>query len=367
VAESKNIHWAKDEDLVEEFVLSRLKPAEMARLREHLGHCDQCRQAVSNERDLVAGIRLAGRDSMKHRLAQRIAQQKASSMGRYRVVGVAAGIVLLVTVGIYNRWFVGPETHTEKQDRADKTEKLTEPVPLASPLGQVSNAEKSRVDDAKRARDEETKKTPSFAATAPKTAGAESGRVANAQVDRLDNLRTTDAVGGGERREKKDRFAAVTVASVIAGTWVEGTVILDREQNRPAAQELAANAKDERAVLRKGKEEHLLAGKAASAGANENAIQNFIFSQRLLSDLPPSQRKQQQNTSSVQTLLQKNQTGTNVTVFLDSLLSKREFDQTHVQTIGEDSIILNLGNRLVGYKLPPDWTGQGVQQTRKQK
>jgi hypothetical protein len=56
-----------------------------------------------------------------------------------------------------------------------------------------------------------------------------------------------------------------------------------------------------------------------------------------------------------------------MTVYLDSLLTKKDFDQTHVQTIGEDSIILNLGNRRVGYKLPPDWTGQGMQQTKKEK
>ncbi len=367
MSESKNIHWVENEDLLEGFVLGRLEPAEMARLEEHLQECDQCRKAVSNERELVAGIRLAGRESVKHRLAQRIEQRKEHGANWYRVAGVAAGIVLLVTVGVYNRWFTGTETRVEKQHRDDRTEKRAEPSPSISPQGQVSNAQKSHVGAAKRAADEEGQKAPGLATAAPKAAGAESGRVAEAQVDKLNDLKATDVAREGERREKKDRIAAVAMASTVATTWVQGTVITERYQNRPALQEMAANAKDGRAMLRKGKAENILAGKAAGAGVNENVVQNFILSQRPSSDLPPSQRTQQQRASSVQTLLQKNPTGTRITVFLDSLLTKKEFDQTHVQTIGEDSIILNLGNRLVGYKLPPDWTGQGVQQTRKQK
>jgi hypothetical protein len=367
VSESKSIHWVENEDLLEEFVLGRLERAEMARLTAHLDECDQCRKTVSNELLLVAGIRFAGRDAVKDRLAQRIEERKSKNVGWYRMVGVAAGIVLLVTVGIYNRWFIGTETQTEKQSRADTTEKRIEPAPLVAPQGQATNAEKPHVYDAKRARDQEAQTAPSVAAAVPKTAGAESGRIAGSQADKLGELKAMDAVRGGERSEKNDRAVAATAVSAIAPTWVEGTVITEGDQNRPAVQELAANAKDERSVLRKGKAENFLAGKGAGAGMKENVVQTFIFNQRPLTDLPSSQRRQQQNTSSVQTLLEKNSSGTNITVFLDSLLTKKEFDQTHVQTIGEDSIILNLGNRLVGYKLPPDWTGQGVQQTRRQK
>ena len=367
MSEYKNIHWVENEDLLEQFVLGRLESTEVAKLEKHLQECDPCRKTVAKERELVAGIRFAGRASVKHRLAKRLEQRKAHSANWYRVAGMAAGIVLLVTVGIYNRWFAGTETQTEKRDRADKTEKLAEPAPPVSPERQMTNAEKPHLDAARRAVDEEGQKVPSPTAGASRAAGAESGKIAEAQVDKLNDLKATDAAKEGESREKKYRFAAATVASTVATTWVEGIVISERNQNAPAQMEMAANAKDVRVVLRKGKEELLLAGKAANVDAGENKVQGFIITQKLLSDLPPSQRAQQQKALSVQTLLQKDPTGTRLTVFLDSLLTKKEFDQTHVQTIGEDSIILNLGNRLVGYKLPPHWTGQGGQQTTKEK
>ena len=366
MSKSKNIHWVEDEDLLEQFVLGRLDSAKVAQLEEHLQECDQCRRAVANERELVAGIRLAGRESVKHRLAQRIEERKARSPNWYRMVGVAAGIVLLVTVGVYNRWFIGTETQVQKQDRADRTEKRIEPAPAVSPERQMVKTERPSVDAAKRAVDEE-RKVANQAAGAPKAAGAESGNIAEAQVDKLEDLKALEVGREAESRAKKDRFAAVTAVSMVGATWVQGTVITDYDQNSPALREIAANAKNERALLQKGKVENALGGKAANVEAHEDAVENFVITQKPLSDLPPSQRAQQQKTLQVQTLIQRGQAGTRMTVFLDSLLTKKDFDQARVQTIGGDSIVLNLGNRLVGYKLPSGWTGQAVQQTRKQK
>ena len=231
----------------------------------------------------------------------------------------------------------------------------------------MTNTEKPHLDAARRAVDEEGQKVPSPSAGASRAAGAGSGNIAEAQVDKLNDLKATDAAKEGESREKKNRFAVATGASTVATTWLEGTVISEGDQNAPASMEMAAKAKDERVVLRKGKADNLLAGNAANVEGGEIKGQGFIIAQKLMSDLPPSQRAQQQKTSSVQTLLQRNLTSTRITVFLDSLLTKNEFEQAHIQTFGEDSIILNLGSRLVGYKLPPHWTGQGGQQTTKEK
>lgn len=367
MSESNNIHWTENEELLEQFVLGRLESAEVVELEKHLQECDQCRKVVTSERELIAGIRLAGRGSVKRRLAQRLEQRKAHSPNWYRVAGVAAGIVLLVTVGVHNGWFVGTETQMEKRNRTDKTEKLAEPTPAVSPERQAANVEKPSGDAARRSVGEEQQKVQGLAAGAPKAAGAESGKLAEAQVDKLKDLKAADAGREGESREKKDRIAASTVASALVTTWLQGTVISERDQNAPAPAEMAANAKDERAVLRKEKAVNQFAGKTSKEVAGGKADQNFIISQKPNTDLPPTQRAQQQRGFSVQALLQKIPTGTQITVYLDSLLTKKEFDQTRVQRIGEDSIIMNLGSRLVGYKLPPDWNAQGVQQPRKEK
>jgi hypothetical protein len=366
VSESKNIHWVENEDLLEQFVFGRLNSAEAAQLEEHLHECDRCREVVSNERVLVAGIRLAGRESMKRRLAQRVEERKSPVANWYRVAGVAAGIVLLVTVGVYNRWFTGTETHEQKQDRADRTERRVESAPVTLPERQMAKSEKPSVDVSKGAVDEERKIVNQIAG-APKLSGAESGNIAGGQIDKLEDLKALEAGGETERRAKKDRITTATAASTLAATWVEGAVISERDQNLPAVQAMSANAKDERAVLRKGKQENLLSGKSGNVDASDDRVQNFVVTQKPLSALPPSQRAQQQRATLVQTLIQKSPAGTLMTVFLDSLLTQKEFDQSRVQTIAEDSVVLNLGNRLVGYKLPSGWTGQGMQQTKKQK
>jgi hypothetical protein len=367
VSESRDIHWSEDEDLLEQFVLGRLESVQVARLEKHLQECDRCRIAVAKERELAAGIRLAGRQTVKHRLAQRLEQRRYRSAGWYRVAGVAAGIVLLVTIGIYNRWFAANETQTDKQDRTDRIEKHVEPEPPRSPERQVTDAEKPAGDASRQSAAENRQKAPSLAAGAPRAAGAQSGNITDARVDRLKDLKATNVAEEAERREKKDRITIVTGSSTVSAAWVQGIVITERDQNEPMPMETGAKAKDERAVLRKGKEENFLAGKSVNAKASQNTIQNFTVTQKLISDLPASQRTHLQEAASVQTLLQRNPTGTQITVFLDSLLTKKEFDQSRVKTIGEDSIILNIGKRMVGYRLPPDWTGQGVQQTRKEK
>ncbi len=365
MSESKQLHWVENEDLLERFVLGRLESAEAAELEKHLQECDHCRKVAAKELEIVAGIRIAGRESLKQRLAGRLEERKAQSFHWYRAVGVAAGIVLLVTVGIYNRWFVGTETQLVQRDRADKTEKRLEPSPQISTEGQASREEKAPVNAARRSSDRERQEMSSLAAGAPRAAGSQSGKVAEAQDDRLRDLKAAEA--GGESREKKDQFGGVRVASAIAATWVQGTVISERERNVPAVQAMGASAKAEQSVLRKGKADNLMARKPANVEAVENAVQDFILTQKPLSDLPQTQRIQQQQSSRVQTLLQKNPRGTRITVFLDSLLTKSEFERSRVQAITEDSIVLILGNRLVGYKLPPDWTGQGVQQIKKEK
>jgi hypothetical protein len=367
VSDSKNIHWTENEELLEQFVLGRLKPAEIAELEKHLQECDQCRKVVTNELELVAGIRLAGRESMKHKLAERLAQRKAHSATWYRVAGVAAGIVLLVAAGIYNRWFTGIETRMERRERSAKIGTRVEPAPQVSPERQVSKAGKPSVGVSRGASDEQRQKVPNLAAGAPKAAGAKSGDIAEAQVGSQRDLKAAETSREGESREKRDRSAAGRAASPIPAIWVQGTVISERDRNVPAPQMMVANAKDEHAVLRKGKADKVPAGKPAKIEVGENAGPNFVITQKLLSDLPQSQQVRQQTSSLVQTLLQKNLTGTRITVFLDSLLTKKEFDQVRVQMIREDSIILILGNRLVGYKLPPDWTEQEARQTRKEK
>jgi hypothetical protein len=366
VQEFTNIHWVEDQDLLEQFVLGRLESPDTSALEKHLRECAQCREVVDRERELVAGIRLAGRDALKRRMSQKLRQREARTQVWYRVAGIAAGIVLLVTIGIYNRWFDGTETPKETSDRTDQRGKLAAPAPSVAPQGELSNQEKPRGEVESRTPEQATQAAQGLGAGASKSGGVESGRLAEAKVEKPKDFTSVDALRDEEHREKKDRLAASTVGTSVATTWVEGTVISEEDYNRPAAEERVAKALDERSTMRKGKQENNLAGKPAMVEGAHNTSQNYVVTQRLLSDLPRSQQLQRQRANSIQALLQKDPSGTQLTVFLDSLLTKKEFDRSEVQTIGEDSIIVNLGNRRVGYKLPPEWTGQ-MQQSKRAK
>ena len=153
VSESQNIHWAQDEDLVEQFVLGRPEPPEVEKLERHLSECDECLKLVTRERTLAAGIRRAGRDSLKRSLSQTIDQRKSSSANWYRVAGVAAGIVLLVTLGIYNRWFTSEDGSSQRRVTADKTERRAEPSKLVPHENPSTDVDKKLSDAAQRAAD----------------------------------------------------------------------------------------------------------------------------------------------------------------------------------------------------------------------
>jgi hypothetical protein len=368
MAESNNIHWAQDEDLLEQFVMRRLTPEEAEEYGKHLRDCDRCRTIVEKEEELIAGIRLAGRDAIKKRMTERLDRRTSKDAMWYRMVGVAAVLILLVTIGIYNNWFISTEPQMEKSDRAEKFENRKEPAQTAvtqdaelrtketSPGGAAKQGENER-----RSRfgvREDEKARPRVAPSAGK---------ADAEVDKLSGLEAGNVAAAQLGDEKKDHVISARSASAVETTWIQGTVIPEMLDNRPAPSQLAAKALDEAGQLRKGKEESLLAGRVAKTSSSEMKSQSFAVTQRRRSDLPPSQLSSRQQAASVQTLLQKSPTGMQLTVFLDTLVSQKDLSGSRIQTIGDDSIVVNLGQRRIGYKLPSDWTGQGMQQIKKQK
>ena len=55
-----------------------------------------------------------------------------------------------------------------------------------------------------------------------------------------------------------------------------------------------------------------------------------------------------------------------VIVYLDTLVTEQELQSARIVPIGEDSIILNIGSRQIGYKMPPGWRQLPASQTGKQ-
>lgn len=303
VTDSRNIHWTADEDLVERYVMGRLPSAEVAELEKHLSDCARCREAVDAERQIVDGIRRAGRDALKRRLAQRVHNGRPSGVSWYRIAGVAAAIVFLVTIGIYNKWFLGGEAQkSEYRAGTDSAAPTIKSEPRQPVLAE---------------------KTPSEA------------QLADAAGEEL---------------------------------WVQGELIPEDRQPQEAGKALLKSAdgvRDE-AQKKKGEPAALM---AQAARTRVLAVETLPLSitQRRLSDLPASQRTSKQSVSSVQTLMQKSATGLRLTLFFDSLSTINEYAPALIQKIREDSIVLQMGNQQIGYRIPAGWANQTRRESKRQK
>ena len=53
-----------------------------------------------------------------------------------------------------------------------------------------------------------------------------------------------------------------------------------------------------------------------------------------------------------------------MTLYLDSLIDARDVQQANVETVSGDSLVVNMGNQRIGYKLP---TGSNTQEQRRAK
>ena len=127
MAGTLNTHWAQDSELLERYARKQMTGEERKDLDEHLRSCQDCQSLVQQEQEFLAGIREYGRDQLKGRLKLRLEHEPVSHVQWTRVMSAAAVIVILLGLGIYNRWlFVNERLHEE--DRAKQAE--TQPQPL---------------------------------------------------------------------------------------------------------------------------------------------------------------------------------------------------------------------------------------------
>jgi hypothetical protein len=369
VTDTRNIHWTADEDLVERYVMGRLPSAEVAELAKHLSACAECREAVEAERQIVEGIRLAGRDALKRRLAQRVHDGRSSGVNWYRIAGVAAAIVFLVTIGIYNKWFLGGEAQksdyrAERDSTAPSIESESRQPVLAKEapsVTQLADAAKSatggKQDPGRVDTKGELKEAAPGADKFAEQGEDRSKMIARSQSDRRENV-----------AEKKERYSGVSAVAAGEELWVQGEMIPEERRPQEAGKAFLKSAdgvRDE-AQKKKGESAALM---AQAARTRVLGVGNLPLSitQRRLSDLPASQRTGRQSSSSVQTLMQKSAAGLRLTLFLDSIYTISEDAPPVIQKIREDSIILEVGRQRIGYRIPAGWADQTQRELKKQK
>lgn len=367
MSQLNNIHWTDDEDLLERFVMNRLEAVEREKLDAHLRECAQCQGAVQAEQQLVAGVRRSGRDELKARLRERVVVQPVRRINWYQVAGVAATIIFLVTIGIYNRWFFSGETKeivvTEQEDkestksvdelkRAEKDEAAAT-VKKEKELSAISKSVPTTTDAGRMPREEARTDVVAEPSKAPVAIEMEKGK--EVQAERLQV-----AAEAPVSKEAGVRDQASLEANAI---WVEGAIVLEKFEEFKAAR----GAKAAEQIRGREMVEKISKDERAQMAIQVEEPEPFVITQRPFSALPQSQRAKQQRSNTVQTLLQRTKSGVQMTIFLNSLVTESVLQNARVEPVGEDSIIVSFGAQRIVYKLPPGWVEQALRQAKQKK
>jgi hypothetical protein len=367
-----NIHWTDDEDLLERFVLNRLEADERKELEAHLRECPRCRQTAQAEQQVVAGIRWAGRDALKARLKERVGVQPLRHVNWYQVAGVAAMIVLLVAIGLYNRWFFKGEMKepvvTEQWEgehrapvqelkRADKDEvaatkpKTKEPSAISKPVPARTGAKPTSREEARRDAAIELSKVP---------VEIEKQKGRKVQAEPLQVAAAAPA--------KKEVAALGETAGGMNAIWIEGTLLPEGFEDRAAPQSLARRESKRSEQLQARKMNEKISKDERQQMATEGAEpEKFVVTQRSPSALLQSQRAEQQGINTIQTLVERKGRGLQMTLYFDPPVKESALRDARVESVTEDSIIVNIGPQRIGYKLPPGWSEQAIRQLKQKK
>jgi hypothetical protein len=326
-----NRHIADDPEFLERFVLGRLPEEERREAERHIAGCDTCAAAVRRERLIAAGARRLGRDDLKQYIREHAAVPHEKGLPWGRILSAAAAVGILVGAGLYYDWFSGTNdrlplvTETAKQDQSPAPESASKLESTPGTTATGGQHEVSRDEDARR-------KTERFAAPAP------------AAANKIELRSEESAATRAEGNIRIDQPSSVywTEGTPLQGAAVGGAAGLsDKEagQVRMLGKELDTKAKDQ---LQK----KALQNELRQAGAK------YQVNQLPSAALPESQQRAQNNAlKGVPTRVTQVGDTTTITLFLDSLVSPEEVREAQVQPVADDSVVVNLGNQKIGYKL----------------
>ena len=335
-------HWTEDEDLLARFVLGNLDAREASSLEQHLAECARCADAVRAEQVIAAGLKRAGREELKQRLAQRLGQHRSYKFNWYQAAGIAAAVVLLVTVAIRDDWFFGSvEKQSEYRQKPDTVVLSEQKAPALQ-----TEFERPQTDAVKsETSGREAKPIADAVAKKKKEAMDEKRTLSLQEVKKSQPIPTM--LGKGVAQAEQAQPALMTVAAGAQELWTQGTLIRTNVVTRFAdkAVNIAADAK------------------RISDAAKANVIgidsSNVSVTQLPASALPARQQRAR-GAGEVQTLFRQGPQGLQIVLFGDTLLTPHELDQARLEPVGPDSLILIAGQKRIGYKTPPGWLRQQI-------
>jgi hypothetical protein len=310
-----SFHFADDEEQLGRFVLGRLNEVDRGAAEKHLATCSYCREAVRREKLIAAGGKHLGRTSLKSSLSGRIEARGRSFRAWPRYASVAAIVVLLVGAAIYSRIF---------------WPKMPAPAETQNPATPAPTAENRPLD-----------KIPMK--TVPERSARERGTISEFHSESPVPAGKAGASGGGAARI--DRNERVRKEEASSSYWIVGEPIIETEST---SDELAARG------LAAKKSNQMNAAQAEEISATQyraRAIYHIL--RRSLSELPAEHPRSQLHGGITASVSLRGDT-TLLTLYVDSLAASLDTSSVRATPAGEDSVIVRLGSRLVGFHLRPD-------------
>ena len=326
-------HWTEDEELLEQYVLGRVDAGRRAELELHLTDCATCRAAVQSEREIISGVKLAGREAMKANLRKRLSEDGALIFQRYQYVSLAAAVLVIAAgIGIFRYYGVQLEWPS----------KFSSHQYVLKPASGDSTAS--------------AKKEESAPAEADKIA-----EQVNAPPVGDAALSGSSGAGGAERTQSpladvETSHGSLSTLQQERAFWLLGTIIPVNEQSETA--QLRARKSDS------GKD-RLSKSKLASAHQSirvqrGDASQTITLQQRPSTSLPGSRAQMVQHDQSlvVQTFVERTPKGLQLTLYTSGLATATDIERATVEPISDDSLVINLANERIAYHIPGGWGTQ---------
>ena len=359
-----NQHFTEDEELLERYVLGTLGPEQRDACEQHLSTCDQCRSAVRDERQLIAGIKRVGREQLKERLKERLGT--GSGVPWLRVAGIAATVVIIAGIGTVYHWWGStgrtPESTVSESGPREETPRqpsmaIGEPAP-----GNERDARAGKLSEG-------------FA----KKSGAPGLKEKSVSLAQKSDVTTVAPLSGGAAR--KDELAAARKAEPMlpANEPKVGAMTTDRAVQRSSRQQsfwvqgipipsaLNPESRAEEGQMNAMKQfDKTLSAKRAKQkleGAVQNATEAGIILQQTQAALNQA-GEHQMHAAYIPTEVQVSDTATLMTLYVDSLMSSREISSARISRVTQDSIIVFVGGRALGYRMPPGWEPLQMQKGR---
>lgn len=352
MAETDNRHFSADMEVLEEYVLDQLDPSKRRHVEDHLRTCEQCRRAVDQERLLAAGVRRYGRNELRRRLAGRRESAVARRIRWQQVLAAAAVLVVLAGVSVYEKWFIGTES-----DRVQPSRELSLRVEPGSHRDEDRAKTRTQEDKAMAPR-EAARPSPGPSGTVPASRSeSATGRREEVLLDKQEQaVPLALSVNDADRLKSKDAPYAYHASTVDreeapAPVWAEGMILPLYTTAQPSGARTSGLAQKKIAAAGKEREGQSPAAEEKPAGAR------FTVSQQLSSALPRSRLVMQRNlqAGTIQTLIDRRADSVHLTLFLDSLIDHRDLENVTVRTVTPDSLIVNIANQRIGYRLPAGW------------